>query len=195
MFTKTANRRIQFFFSWFLRDKNRLHSNFLSSKERFIFFNSHLVNGPDFRAHYLNICKLLLRPHRLRWHYERVSLTSSNWRKPFFTQFEYMRNRNIDQDLVNSLFITNSLTRFLRDRQLCYLLANRTATQRQHQDCRIPSFNKLKIQSKYYTSVPELRLRLRTFTNELDEKIYIRKPDKCPSPNCTFKIVLFHCRL
>ena len=107
-----------------------------------------------------------------------------------------MRNRNIDQDLVNSLFITNSLTRFLRARQLCYLLANRTATQRQHQDCRIPSFNKLKIQSKYYTSVPELRLGLRTFTNELDEKIYIRKPDKCPIyPNCTFKIVLFHCRL
>ena len=60
-----------------------------------------------------------------------------------------MLNRNIDQDLVNRLFITNSLTRFLRARQLCYLLANRTATQRQHQDCRIPSFNKLKIQSKY----------------------------------------------
>ena len=61
-----------------------------------------------------------------------------------------MLNRNIDQDLVNRLFITNSLTRFLRARQLCYLLANgRTATQRQHQDCRIPSFNKLKLQSKY----------------------------------------------
>ena len=60
-----------------------------------------------------------------------------------------MLNRNIDQDLVNRLFITNSLTRFLRARQLCYLLANRTATQRQHQHCRIPSFNKLKIKSKY----------------------------------------------
>ena len=58
-------------------------------------------------------------------------------------------NRNIDQELVNGLFITNSLTRFLRARQLCYLLANRSATQRQHQDCRIPSFDKLKIQSKY----------------------------------------------
>ena len=153
MFTKTADCSqliVEFnFFSWFLYDKNRLYSNFLSSNERFIFFNSNLVNGPDFRAHYLNIYTLLLRPHCLRWHYERVSLTSSNWRKPFFTQFEYMLNRNIDQDLVNRLFITNSLTRFLRARQLCYLLANRTATQRQHQDCRIPSFNKLKIQSKY----------------------------------------------
>ena len=135
----SINRRIQFFFSWFLYDKNRLHSNFLSSNERFILFNSHLVNGPDFRAHYLNIFTLLLRPHCLPWHYERVSLTSSNWRKPFFTQFEYMLNRNIDQDLVNRLFITNSLTRFLRARQLCYLLANRTGTQRQHQDCRILS--------------------------------------------------------
>ena len=124
MFTKTANRRIQFFFSWFLCDKNRLHSNFLSSNERFIFFNSHLVNGPDFRAHYLNICKLLLRPHRLWWHYERVSLTSGNWRKPFFTQFEYMRNRNIDQDLVNSLFISNSLTRFLEQKHFSSLGSN-----------------------------------------------------------------------
>ena len=35
----------------------------------------------------------------------------------------------------------------------------------------------------------QLRLRLRTFTYELDKKLYIRKPDKCPSPNCTFKIV------
>ena len=35
----------------------------------------------------------------------------------------------------------------------------------------------------------QLRLRLRTFTNECDKKIYIRKPDKCPSPNCTFNIV------
>ena len=150
MFTKTASDCSiveSIFFSWFLYDKKRLPSNFLSSNERFIFFNSHLVNGPDFRTHYLKIFTLLLRPHCLRWHYERVSLTSSNWRKPFFTQFEYMRNRNIDQDLVNSLFITNSLTRFLRDRQLCYLLANRTATQRQHQDCRSPSFNKLKIRS------------------------------------------------
>ena len=81
-------------------------------------------------------------PHCLRWHYERVSLTSSNWRKPFFTQFEYMLNRNIDQDLVNRLFITNSLTRFLRARQLCYLLANRTATQRQHQ-LKIVKFHRL----------------------------------------------------
>ena len=157
MFTKTAycsQQIVEFnFFSWFLYDKNRLHCNFLSSNERYIFFTSHLVikNGSDLRAHYLNICTLLLRPLSCaRWHYERVSLTSSNWRKPFCTQFEYMLNRNIDQDLVNRLFITNSLTRFLRARQLCYLLANgRTATQRQHQDCRIPSFNKLKIQSKY----------------------------------------------
>ena len=148
MFTKTADCEFNFF-SWFLYDKSRLLSNFLSSNEHFIFFNSHLVNGPDFRAHYLNIYTLLLRPHCLWWHYERVSLTSSNWRKPFFTQFEYMLKRNIDQDLVNRLFITNSLTRFLRARQLCYLLANRMATQKQHQDCRIPSFNKLKIQSKY----------------------------------------------
>ena len=144
MFTKTASDWSiveSIFFSWFLYDKKRLPSNFLSSNERFIFFNSHLVNGPDFRAHYLNICTLLLRPHScLRWHYERVSLTSGKWRK----QFEYMLNGNIDQDLVNRLFITNSLTRFLRARQLCYLLANRTATQRQHQDYRIASFNKLK---------------------------------------------------
>ena len=143
----SANRRIQFFL--LLYDKNRLHSNFLSSNERFIFFNSNLVNGPEFRAHYLNICTFLLRPQCLRWHYERASLTSSNWRKPFFTQFEYMFNRNIDQDLVNRLLITNCLARFLKARQLCYLLPNRTATQRQHQDCRFPSFNKLKIQSKY----------------------------------------------
>ena len=153
MFTKTADCSqliVEFnFFSWFLYDKNRLYSNFLSSNERFIFFNSNLVKGPDFRAHYLNIYTLLLRPHCLRWHYERVSLTSSNWRKPFFTQFEYMLNRNIDQDLVNRLFITTSLTGFLIARQLCYLLANRTATQRQQQDCRTPSFHKLKIQSKY----------------------------------------------
>ena len=60
-----------------------------------------------------------------------------------------MLNRNIDQDLVNGLFITTSLTRFLIARQLCYLLANRTATQRQQQDCLTPSFHKLKIQSKY----------------------------------------------
>ena len=60
-----------------------------------------------------------------------------------------MLNRNIDQDLVNRLLITNCLARFLKARQLCYLLPNRTATQRQHQDCRFPSFNKLKIQSKY----------------------------------------------
>ena len=33
-----------------------------------------------------------------------------------------MFNRTIDQDLVNRLFISNSLTRFLKDRQLCYLL-------------------------------------------------------------------------
>ena len=111
------------FFSWFLYDKNGLHSNSLCSNERFIFFNSHLVNDPDFRAHYLNIYTLLLRPHCLRWHYERVSLTSSNWRKPFFTQFEYMLNRNIDQDLVNRLFITNSLTRFLRAMQAIVLFA------------------------------------------------------------------------
>ena len=131
MFTKTAlpsaNRRIQyiyFFFHDFYYDKNRLHSNFLSSNERYIFFNSHLVNSPDFRAHYLNIFTLLLRPHCLRWHhYERVSLTSSNGRKPFFTQFEYMLNRNIDQDLVNRLFITNSLTRFLRATQAIVLFA------------------------------------------------------------------------
>ena len=92
------------FFSWFLYDKSRLYSNFLSSNERFIFFNSHIENGPDFQAHSLNMYTLLLRPYCLRWHYERVSLTSSNWRKPFFTQFEYMLNRNIDQDLVNRLF-------------------------------------------------------------------------------------------
>ena len=54
------------FFSRFLYDKNRLHSSFLNSIERFIFFNSHLVNGPDFQAHYLNIYILLLRPHCLR---------------------------------------------------------------------------------------------------------------------------------
>ena len=93
MFNKTADCSqliVEFkFFSLFFYDKNRLHSDFLSSNECFIFFNSHLVNGPDFRVHYLNICTLLLRPHCLRWHYERVSLTSSNWRKPFFTQFEY----------------------------------------------------------------------------------------------------------
>ena len=43
--------------------KNGLHSNFLSSNKRnyIIFFNSHLVTDPDFRAHYLNICTLLLR--------------------------------------------------------------------------------------------------------------------------------------
>ena len=130
MFTKTADcsqQIVEFnFFSWFLYDKNRLHSNFLSSNEGFLFFNFHLVNGPDFWAHYLNICTLLLRPHCLPWYYERVSLTSSNWRKPFFNQFEYMLNRNIDQDLVNGLFITNSLTRFLKARLLCYLIANRT---------------------------------------------------------------------
>ena len=62
--------------------------------------------------------------------YERVSLTSGNWRKPFFTQFESMFNRTIDQDLVNRLFVTNSLTRFLKPRQLCYLLPYRTATPR-----------------------------------------------------------------
>ena len=105
--------------------------------------------APTFEPIILNIYTLLLSPHCLWWHYERVSLTSSNWRKPFFTQFEYMLKRNIDQDLVNRLFITNILTRFLRARQLYYLLANRTATQGQHQDCRISSFNKLKIQSKY----------------------------------------------
>ena len=39
-------------------------------------------------------------------------------------------------------------------------------------------------------SVPELRLRLRTFTNELDKKKCVTKPDKCRSPNCT-SITLF----
>ena len=43
---------------------------------------------------------------------------------------------------------TNSLARFLKARQLCSLLPNRRAKQRQQQDCRIPSFNKLKKQSK-----------------------------------------------
>ena len=41
-----------------------------------------------------------------------------------------MFNRTINQDLVNRIFITNSLTRFLKARQLCYLLPYRTATPR-----------------------------------------------------------------
>ena len=117
-----------------IRFKNFFHVYYIRTNERkesFILFNSLLVPDPDFIAHFLNICSLLLTETTcLRSPYEHVSLTSGNWRKPFFTQFESMFNRTINQDLVNRIFITNSLTRFLKARQLCYLLPYRTATPR-----------------------------------------------------------------
>ena len=130
MFTKTAllsaNDQFQeFFHVYYICSNNTLHCNSRSStecKKKMILFNSHLVTDPDFIAHFLNICTLLLRLYCLRWPYKSVSLTSGNWRKPFSTQFKYMFNRTIDQDLVNRLFIFNSLTHFLKARQLCYLL-------------------------------------------------------------------------
>ena len=123
-----------FFHVYYIRSNNTLHSNSRSSNERkesVILSNSLLVPDPDFIAHFLNTCSLLLTETIcLRSPYEHVSLTSGNWRKPFFTQFESMFNRTINQDLVNRIFITNSLTRFLKARQLCYLLPYRTATPR-----------------------------------------------------------------
>ena len=117
-----------------IRFKNFFHVYYIRTNERkesFILFNSLLVPDPDFIAHFLNICSLLLTETTcLRSPYEHVSLTSGNWRKPFFTQFESMFNRTINQDLVYRIFITNSLTRFLKARQLCYLLPYRTATPR-----------------------------------------------------------------
>ena len=117
-----------------IRFKNFFHVYYIRTNERkesFILFNSLLVPDPDFIAHFLNICSLLLTETTcLRSPYEHVSLTSGNWRKPFFTQFESTFNRTINQDLVYRIFITNSLTRFLKARQLCYLLPCRTATPR-----------------------------------------------------------------
>ena len=68
IFTKTADcSQLIVEFNSFFHDFYMIKRGYiLSSNERFIFFNSHLVNAPDFRAHYLNICTLLLRHHCLR---------------------------------------------------------------------------------------------------------------------------------
>ena len=68
VFTKTAllsaNDQFQeFFHVYYICGNNTLHSNCRSSTEckKIIPFNSHLVTDPDFIAHFLNICILLLR--------------------------------------------------------------------------------------------------------------------------------------
>ena len=89
--------------------------------KHFFLFNSHLAKyGTNWTWHnladFLNMCILLRLPGRDK-------AINSTLKKAFFNLFESLFYRSIDQDSVNKLCITNhdSLARFLKTRQLCYL--------------------------------------------------------------------------